>query len=187
MRRIFLSNNSNYKKIGLFGGSFNPPHFGHFGISKIALKKLKLDKIFWLIVPENPFKKGQMYLPLEVRIKLCKKLIKNNNKLEAIDFESDLKSFETCNTIKKAKRIFFHHELFWIMGGDSLLSFHKWKNPDFIAKNIKLVVFARGNMHKVVRTKAFLKYKPIIIWNKLFNISSTEMRKKLPEFITPNI
>ena len=179
MRRVFLSNSSNQKKIGLFGGSFNPPHFGHLGISNIAIKKLKLDKIFWLIVPENPFKKGHHYLPLEVRANLCKKLIKNNKKLEAIDFESDLKSFETCNTVKKAKRVFSRHQLFWIMGGDSLLSFHKWKNPDFIAKNTKLVVFARGNMHKVVRSKAFLKYKPIIIWSKLFNISSTEIRGNL--------
>lgn len=166
-------------RIGLFGGSFNPPHYGHLEISKIAYKKLKLDTIYWLVVPQNPFKKNYQYLPQKTRIDLCNNLIARDSKMRAIDFESNLKSFETFETVKKARRIFTTSKLFWIMGDDSFLDFHKWRKNKFIAQNTKLVIFNRGTMHKAIRTQSFAKYKPIVIWNRHFKISSTEIRNSL--------
>jgi nicotinate-nucleotide adenylyltransferase len=166
------------KYLGLFGGSFNPPHFGHVQVSATIVKRLKLSRILWLVVPENPFKKGQDYLPQKTRIELCKKLIKNLEG-EVIDFESDLKSFETVETVKKALKSFPNSKLFWIMGSDSLASFHKWRGADFIAKNVQLVVFARKGIHKSLRSKANIRYKPIVVWSKMMNVSSTQIRENL--------
>lgn len=164
--------------IGLFGGSFNPPHKAHLYISKTAIVKLKLAKLFWLVVPQNPFKK-EAPLEQKKRIDLCAKLIGKNNKIKAIDFESDLKSYETCNTIKKAKRVFAGKKLFFVMGSDNLPTFHKWKNPRYIAQNAQIVVFVRGNFHKHLRSISFYKYKPIVIYGKKINISSTIIRNSL--------
>ncbi len=167
-----------FKKLALFGGSFNPPHLGHLSISNLVLRRLKLNHILWLVVPENPFKKGSDYLSQKTRISLCQKLISHSN-AKAIDFESGLKTFETFQTIKKAKRVFPKSKLFWVMGSDSIISFHKWKNSDFIAKNCTLVVVNRKGIHSSVRSKNFIKYNPILLWNKFCNISSTEIREKL--------
>ncbi len=169
----------NLCRIGLFGGSFNPPHYGHLEISKIAYKKLRLNTVYWLVVPQNPFKKNYQYLPQKTRIDLCNNLIGGDNKMRAIDFESKLKSFETFATIKKARRVFPASKLFWIMGDDSFFDFHKWRKNDFIANNVKLVIFNRGTIHKTVRTQSFIKYKPTVIWNRHFKISSTNVRKSL--------
>ncbi len=70
----------NYKKIGILGGTFNPPHIGHLHISKIAIKKLKLNKLIWIIAKNNPFKK-KPELSTQTRIKLSKKITKNYKKI----------------------------------------------------------------------------------------------------------
>lgn len=170
---------NNQLRIGLFGGSFNPPHFGHLGVSNAAIKALNLDKVFWLVVPTNPFKKDKDYLNLSERLLLCRKLVDKNRKVKVVDFESDLKTFETYNTIKKAKKVFYNCEIFWIMGDDSMISFHLWKNNDFIANNVKIAIFNRGNMHRVVRCQSYTKYMPALIWSKIFDVSSTKVRNKL--------
>ena len=71
------------KYIGILGGSFDPAHKGHLGISKIAIKKLKLKKIYWVITKKNPFKNKTFY-SLDVRIKYAKKFVKGQNKIETI-------------------------------------------------------------------------------------------------------
>jgi nicotinate-nucleotide adenylyltransferase len=167
-------------KVGLFGGSFNPPHFGHVHISKVALQKFNLSKLYWLVVPENPDKKNIAKLTLKKRISLSQNLIGKNSKMQAIDFESNLKTFETCNTIKKALHAFQKSKLFWIMGTDNLFHFYKWRRANFIAKNINFLLFPRGNFHKSLRTASFIKYKNKMhfIYTKKCNISSTEIREK---------
>lgn len=168
------------RKVGLFGGSFNPPHLGHLKISQFAIKKFHLSKLFWLVVPKNPFK-TEVALPLEKRINFCNKLIGKSKKMKAIDFESDLKTPETHNTIKKAIRKFPNTKLFWIMGTDNLFHFEKWKHAKFIARNIEFLIFPRNNFHKSLRTASYLKYrkKMHFLSIKKINISSTEIRKKI--------
>ena len=168
-------------KLGLFGGSFNPAHAGHYNISIIAVKKFNLYKLFWLVVPENPFKKNSETLPLQKRIKVANTFLRNQKKVKAIDFESDLKTFETYNTIKKALRLFPNMKIFWIMGSDNLFHFDLWKNSDFIAKNVNFIIFPRNNFHKALRTESFIKYKNKMHFLnvKKFNISSTKIRENL--------
>lgn len=169
------------EKIGLFGGSFNPPHFGHLRVARSIVRFFRLDRLFWLVVPQNPFKSGKPQLPIQTRIELCNKFIGKSQKMEAIDFETGLKTFETINTLKKAKRTFPNAKLFWIMGSDNLFSFHKWRGAGFIMRNVNILLYIRGNFHKALRTQSFVKYKGRfkVFYGKKFNISSTEIREKL--------
>ena len=130
------------KYIGLLGGSFDPAHKGHLGISKIALRKLKLNKIYWVITKKNPFKNKNFY-SINERIKYAKKITKNQKKIKIIYLDNIIKSSRIINLInyfikkKKIKNIIF------IIGSDNLVRFHKWKSWKKIVKLVKLVVFSR--------------------------------------------
>ena len=169
------------KSVGLLGGSFDPVHKGHIVISKIALKKIKLDKIYWLITKKNPFKK-KVHFSLKNRIKLAKEATKKNLKIEVLYLDKILKSSRSINLVnyfikRKVNKIYF------IIGSDILLELHKWKSWKKLLKLTKLVVFSRKGYDKNSKNSIvakFLKNKNIIyIKNKPIVISSTSIRKKL--------
>jgi nicotinate-nucleotide adenylyltransferase len=168
------------KFVGILGGSFDPPHKGHLTISKIAIKKVKLDRVLWAVTKKNPFKKKPFY-SLSQRIKMTKKITRNTRKIQIIHLDKIIKSSRTINMInylikkKKIKNIFF------IIGSDNLIALHKWKSWKKIVKLSKLIVFSRkgydrkGKKSKVVK---YLKNKIIFINNKPIIISSTNLKKK---------
>ena len=175
-----MAKNSN-KTIGILGGSFDPAHKGHLAISKIALKKIKLKKIYWLITKKNPFKK-KAYFSLNQRMKVAKKIIKNFNKIQVLYLDKMVKSSKSINLVnyfikKKVNNIYF------IIGSDILIELHKWKSWKKLVKLTKLVVFSRKGYDKKGKNSIVVKYlknKNIIyIKNKPFVISSTLIRKKL--------
>jgi len=84
--------------IGIFGGSFDPPHYGHVKISKISLKKIGLKKIYWIITKKNPFKK-KAFFSLNERILKSKKIVKNLRKVEVLYLENKIKSSRTIKLI----------------------------------------------------------------------------------------
>ena len=86
------------KYIGLLGGSFDPPHKGHLGISKIAIKKLKLKKIYWVVTKKNPFKNKPFY-SIDQRLRKAKKLTKSNKKIKVAYFDEILCSSRSIDTI----------------------------------------------------------------------------------------
>ena len=79
-----------FNSLGLLGGSFDPPHYGHLKISKIALKKLPISKLIWIVNKKNPFKK-KTHFSLKKRLSKCKKIIKNNRKIQVMYLEVKLK------------------------------------------------------------------------------------------------
>ena len=170
----------NYKKIGLLGGTFDPPHLGHLQISKIALKKLKLDFVFWLVTKKNPFKK-KPHLSISKRIKLSKKITKKTRKIKIQYLDELAKSKNTYDLLnflkKKNKKI----KLFFLMGADNMIYLHKWKNWQKIPKLAKIVVFPRtGYSTKAVKSiaaKRFNKNDWQYINFKKINISSSLIRK----------
>ncbi len=169
-----------YKKIGILGGTFDPPHEGHLNISKIAIKKLKLNKIIWLITKQNPLKK-KPFLSVNIRKKLSKSLVKKNKKISIRYVDDLVKSKNTFNLLKfllkKEKKI----KLYFLIGADNLVYFHKWKNWKKIPKLAKIVVFARPNYStKALSSIAAKKLKKedwIYLNYKKINISSSLIRK----------
>ena len=168
------------KSVGILGGSFDPPHKGHLTISKIAIKKVKLDRVLWAVTNKNPFKKNPFY-SLSQRIKLTKKITRNIKKIQIVHLDKIIKSSRTINMINyliKKKEI---KNIFFISGSDNLITLHKWKSWKKIVKLSKLIVFSRkvydtkGKKSKVAK---YLKNKIIFIKNKPIIISSTNLKKK---------
>ena len=168
------------KYIGILGGSFDPAHKGHLGISKIAFKKLKLKKIYWVITKKNPFKKNSFY-SLDERIKYAKKISKTQKKIQAIYLENIIKSSRTIDMINYFMRKKNIRHIYFIIGSDNLIKFHKWKNWKKIVKLVKLIVFSRRGYDKKgmksIVVKNF-KNKIIFIKNKHIAISSTQLKNQ---------
>ena len=169
------------KSIGLLGGSFDPVHKGHLTISKIALKKIKLEKIYWVVAKKNPFKK-KVHFSLKDRVSLAKKTTKNIRKIKVLYLDKKVKSSRSINLVRYFVKKKFNN-IYFIIGSDILLELHKWKSWKKLLKLTKLVVFSRkgydkkGNNSVVVK---YLKNKNIIyIKNKHIVVSSSSIRNKL--------
>ena len=167
-------------KIGILGGTFDPPHIGHLHISKVGIKKLKLNKLMWLITEKNPLKQKPS-LSIKKRIKLSEKITRSERKIFVQYLESKIKSkntFDLLNYIRcKNKKV----KIFFLMGADNFVIFHKWKNWKKIPDLAKLVIFARQNYSiKALNSIASKKLKKkawIYIPGKKVNISSSLIRK----------
>jgi len=168
------------KYIGLLGGSFDPAHKGHLGISNIAIKKLKLKKIYWIITKKNPFKKKTFY-SLNERIRYAKKIVKAQKKIETIYIDNIIKSSRIIDVIKYITNKKKIKNILLIIGSDNLIKFHKWKKWKKIVKMAKLVVFSRKGYDrkgmKSIVAKNF-KNRIIFIKNKPISISSTQLKKR---------
>lgn len=168
------------KYIGLFGGSFDPPHKGHLKISKESIKILRLNRLFWTITKKNPFKK-KSFFSLEERIQKCKKITKGNKIIKVEFLEKVVKSNKTIDVVKYLLKKNKNSYIYLILGSDSLIEFHKWKQFRQILKLCKLVIFSRKGFDKKAKSSVFFKYlgdkKIIYIKNHKINISSSIIRK----------
>ena len=166
-------------KIGVLGGSFDPAHVGHLAISKKALKEYKLKKIIWAITLKNPLKKKNN-TSISERIRSCKKIIRLNNSIKIKFYENIIKSNKTIDLINHLKRT-TKSEIYFLMGADNLVNFHKWYKWKTISKKCKILVFDRHGYRK--KSLNSVSYKSLnrkslrfIKFNKV-NISSSQLRK----------
>jgi nicotinate-nucleotide adenylyltransferase len=167
-------------KIGILGGTFDPPHIGHLHISKIGIKKLGLTKLIWIITKKNPLKK-KPYLNVKTRTLLSKKIIKKKRKIVVQNLEGKVKSINTFDLLKYVKSKNKKAKIYFLIGADNLINFHKWKNWRTIPELAKLVVFARQNYSakalNSIALKKFEKKDWLYIPGKKMNISSSLIRK----------
>jgi len=166
-------------KIGVLGGSFDPAHRGHLTISKEAIKRYKLKKVIWAITKKNPFKKLSN-VSLLVRVKNCKRIIGKNNLIKVKFYEDIIKSNKTVNLINYLNQN-KKNEIFFLMGADNLINFHKWHKWKAISQKCNIVVFDRhGYKKKSLNSTTFKRLNnkklKFIEFNKV-NISSSQLRK----------
>ena len=166
-------------KIGVLGGSFDPAHKGHLAISKEAKKRFNLKKIIWAITKKNPQKK-ESEMSLLKRNQSCKKIIGSNSYIKVKFYENIIKSNKTIdliNHLKKNKSI----EIYFLMGADNLINFHKWHKSKLISQKCNIVVFDRqGYKKNSLKSKTFKKLNNktlTFVEFKKVNISSSQLRK----------
>ena len=148
-------------------------------ISREAIKNLKIKKIIWAITEKNPFK-IQSATKLSTRIKYCKKIIGKNNYIKVKFYEKIIKSNKTIDLIKyltKNKK----NEIYFLMGADNLINFHKWHKWKIISQKCKILVFDRyGYKKKSLNSITFKRLNnknlKFVDFNKV-NISSSQLRK----------
>lgn len=129
-------------RVGLFGGSFNPPHQGHRHASLVALRRLQLDAVWWLVTPGNPLKDARDLAPLDQRLKAAVDL-ENHPRIHVTTLESNLGTRYTADTLAAIKRHFPAVNFVWIMGADNLATIHRWRNWQGIFTTMPVAVVAR--------------------------------------------
>jgi nicotinate-nucleotide adenylyltransferase len=133
---------SNGLRIGLLGGSFNPPHDAHRAISLFAMKRLKLDRVWWLVTPGNPLKEGGGLRDLEQRTEAARRMARDP-RIDVSCLESVIGTRYTVDTINYLSRRLSGLRLVWIMGADNLAQFHRWQNWRRIASEVPIAVIDR--------------------------------------------
>ena len=175
------------ERIGIYGGTFNPPHIGHIQAAKCAVDVLKLDKL--LMIPDRvaPHKQIPEGSPTpEQRLEMLRIGTRGAGKIEVSDLELNRegKSY-TYETVAQVRKMYPEAEIFLMMGTDMFLSFHTWKNPHLILQDASLAVFYRGEQGEIdaiSKQKALMEEhgaKVTLVENPVIDISSTQLRRML--------
>ncbi len=128
--------------VGLFGGSFNPPHAGHLLVSEIALRSLELDRLWWMVTPGNPLKSHRELKPLTERIAASEALARDP-RIVVTAFEQSFGEAYTARVLARLKAIRPGVRFVWIMGADNLKNFHHWQDWQRIAETFPIAVIDR--------------------------------------------
>lgn len=140
------------QRIGLYGGSFNPAHAGHLHVSRTALRRLRLDRVWWLVSPGNPLKDLGQLAPLDERIAIARR-IAAHPRIDVTAFEAAIGRRYTVETLRWLRRRRPDLRFVWIMGADSLGSFHRWRHYQEIARLLPVAVIDRPG-HTLTATAA---------------------------------
>ena len=176
--KAFLDAEEEMKKVGIFGGSFNPIHTGHIALAKSLCEKACLDEVWFMVSPMNPFKKTATdLLDDQLRLEMVEKALEHEPQLKACDYEFRLpKPSYTWHTLQAISKDYPENEFTLLIGGDNWAAFDKWYHHDDILAHYPIVVYPRqgasiGNVPEGVT----------IVETPLLNISSTEIRKRIKE------
>jgi nicotinate-nucleotide adenylyltransferase len=129
-------------RIGLLGGSFNPAHQGHRRISLAAMRELGLDEVWWLVSPGNPLKPDKGMAPFEARLASAERMARRAP-IHASDFERREGTRYTIDTVRRLKRRFPRHRFIWLLGSDTLATFHFWRDWRGLARELPIAVIRR--------------------------------------------
>lgn len=165
-------------RIGIFGGSFNPIHVGHIAIARQLLRLARLDEVWFLVSPLNPFKTAATdLLDDDRRLLMAQQALEGEAHLKASDYEFRLpKPSYTYNTLQHLKADYPDNEFVLIIGADNWLAFDRWAHPDYILSNFDIAVYARPDCP--IDPKALPSR--VHLYNMgLFDISSTLIRARV--------
>jgi nicotinate-nucleotide adenylyltransferase len=129
-------------KVGLYGGSFNPAHEGHAHVAETARQRLGLDRVIWLVAPQNPLKSSTETQPLDARLAGVRALARDRGMIVS-DIEARLGTRYTLDTVLALKARFPGVRFVWIMGADSLAGFHRWRGWTQIMRALPVAVVSR--------------------------------------------
>ncbi len=142
-------------RVGLFGGSFNPPHEGHRLVAETALRRLGLDQVWWIVTPGNPLKSLAELPSQETRMALVRNLVGPDRRMVITGIETQIGTRYTEETIRFLRSRLPQVHFVWLMGADNLASFHRWKNWENIAALVPMAIIDRpGSTLRAVSSPA---------------------------------
>lgn len=138
-------------RVGLLGGSFNPAHDGHREVSLLAIKRLRLDAVWWLVSPGNPLKQAADYAPYEDRLRTARR-VADHPRIIISNFEERKGLQYTVDTLETLRALWPQIDFVWLMGADSLATFHRWRDWKRVASLAPIAVFNRPGFESAWRT-----------------------------------
>lgn len=178
-------------KIGIYGGSFNPIHFGHTGLAQWVVNNTDLDEVWLMVSPNNPLKDASILADEQKRLAAAKEAIgdgrlASGKRIIVSDFEFTLpRPNYTANTLRELQKQYPQHEFTLIIGEDNLEIFPKWREYTYLLENFRILVYPRKGSEKSVEQMmqeletAHIKEVQLLANAPYFEISSTELRKNL--------
>ena len=167
-------------KIGVYGGSFNPVHFGHVGLAKWVIEHTDLDELWMLVSPNNPLKDAKILAPEQERLEGLREAIKDIPGLVASDFEFHLpRPSYTANTLRELQRAYPQHTFTLLIGEDNIAIFDQWREYEYILENFRVFVYPRNQINPSTPNNPNLQNNPNIVFLKdapTFDISSSAIR-----------
>jgi nicotinate-nucleotide adenylyltransferase len=173
------------ERIGIFGGTFDPPHLGHLILAEEAFAQLNLTRLYWVLTPDPPHKRAQRLTPIEIRRKLVKAAIRNNSSFNFSRVDMDRPGpHYTLDTVRIIKHAHPSAEIFYLIGGDSLHDFPNWYRPGELLANLSgLGVMRRPgdrvDLDLLETSLAGITAKLIFIDAPLLEIASHEIRRRI--------
>ena len=132
------------RRIGIYGGSFNPVHFGHVGLAKWVIENTDLDELWLMVSPNNPLKPANLLAPEGERLAAVSKAVKDIPHVKASDFEFSLpRPSYTANTLRELQKAYPDTEFTLIIGEDNIAIFDRWREYEFILANFRIFVYPR--------------------------------------------
>lgn len=168
----------NKKRIGFFGGSFNPIHVGHVLLAKALLRAVKLDEVWFVVSPLNPFKyQSASLLEDSKRLEMVKIVLEGEKKFKVSDVEFNLpKPSYTINTLHYFSKTYLDYDFVLLIGADNWVAFDRWNGHEQILRDYEIAIYPRKDVYIDVTQ---LPQNVCLVDTPLLNISSTEIRKML--------
>ena len=179
-------------KVGLYFGSFNPPHLGHSAIARAAIEHVHLDEIWFVVSPQNPFKTNDALAPENHRLEMVELICKADKRLKvcAIEFTLPKPSY-TCETLRLLSTQ-FEHQFHLIIGEDNWRVFDKWREHEWILEHYPVLIYGRRKTNTASSGEA-LSGNVRFIPGEYLDVSATEIRnrirdgKSIADFVDPLI
>lgn len=167
------------RRIGVFGGTYNPVHNGHLALGNYLCEYCGFDELWFMVTPCNPFKKNDILLPDYDRLEMVHAAVRGYSKFHASDFEFRLpKPSYTVNTLAELRKTYPEDEFVLVIGADNYMAFDRWKNPEEIIRNHRVVVYRRPGFEF---DSLSVSEGVTVVNTPLLDISSTFIRKAVSE------
>lgn len=163
-------------RLGIFGGTFDPPHLGHLVAASDAAQALELDRVLWIPAAVHPFKREAVSAPPEARLEMVRAAVRGDERFEACDLE--LRREGPSYTVTTLRELHARHpgaELFFLTGADNLRELPQWREPDEVVRLARLVVVSRRGEG----VPAGLPYPAVAVPVTRVDVSSTEVRRRI--------